>query len=100
MSRAFIAAVIAFIISALALGGVVTPAAATTTDCVAMPAQLRAAAATAEPAKARKALSSVRTGEALCAADNSFEAGRKFRAAATALGLDAEQLVANAPATN
>ena len=99
-NRSLIAAPIAFAVSALFLASAATPVSAAPADCTAMPAQLRAAAATADPAKARKALANVRTGELLCRADNSFEAARKFRAAATTLGVDPAQLAAStAPAT-
>ena len=74
-------------------------ASAAPVDCTAMPAQLRAAAATAKPDIARKALQNINTGEALCAASASYEAGHKFKAAAKLLGLDPAQLAsAAAPA--
>lgn len=98
MFTRFIAAPIAIAVSLVFLGAATSPAVAAPIDCAATAAQLRTAAATAEPAKARKALANVRTGEALCAADNSFEAGRKFRVAAAALGIDKDQLAAAATA--
>ncbi|TRW17847.1 hypothetical protein [Glacieibacterium frigidum] len=94
-----IAAPIAFAVSLAFLGTATSPAVASTAECAATAAQLRSAAATAEPAKARKAIANIRTGEALCAADNAFEAGRKFRVAATALGIDKDQLAAATSAT-
>lgn len=95
-ARSLIAAPFA-LVAAMIMVGTATPVAAAQVDCAAVPANLRAAAATAEPAKARKALMNIRAGEALCAADAAFEAGRKFRAAATVLGVDTAQLAA-APA--
>ena len=97
-ARSLIIAPIAIAVSLAFIGTATTPAVAATADCTAMPAQLRAAAATAEPKKARKALANIRTGEMLCAADASFEAGRKFRLAAATLGVDAAQLAAAMPA--
>lgn len=99
MFARLIAAPIAFAVSLAFLGMATSPAAAAQVDCTATAAQLRSAAATAEPAKAKKALANIRTGEALCAADASFEAGRKFRVAAAALGIDKEQLAAATAAT-
>lgn len=99
MLARLIAAPIAFAVSLAFLGTATSPAVAAPIDCAATAAQLRTAAATAEPAKARKALANVRTGEMLCAADNPFEAGRKFRVAATALGIDKDQLAAATSAT-
>ena len=100
--RFLVVAPIALAVSAAFLGTATSPAAAATpVDCVAAPAQLRAAAATADPAKARLALANVKTGEAMCAADNRFEAKSKFAAAAKLLGVDTAQLAAApAPATN
>lgn len=64
--------------------------------CETTPAQLRtaAAAATADAATQRKALSLVTTGEHLCAADAKFEAKKKFAAAARALNVDLAALPA------
>ena len=98
-ARSLIIAPIAISVSLAFVGTATSPAAAATADCATMPAQLRAAAATAEPNKARKALANIRTGEALCAADASFEAARKFRVAAATLGVDTAQLAAASPAT-
>ena len=75
-------------------------ASAAPVDCTGTPAQLRAAAAVAAPGVARKALQNINTGEALCAANASYEAGHKFKAAAKLLGLDPALLAAAAtPAT-
>ena len=95
-ARSLIAAPIAFAVSLAFLGTATSPALAAPVNCTATAAQLRTAASTAEPAKARKALANIRTGEALCAADASFEAGRKFRLAAATLGVDKDQLAAAA----
>lgn len=99
MFTRFIAAPIAVAVGLVVVGTATSPAIAAPVDCVATAAQLRAAAATAEPAKAKKALANIRTGEALCAADASFEAGRKFRLAAATLGIDKAQLAAATSAT-
>ena len=96
-ARSLIIAPIAIAVSLAFVGTATSPAAAA--DCATMPAQLRAAAANAEPNKARKALANIRTGESLCAADASFEAARKFRLAAAMLGVDTAQLAAASPAT-
>lgn len=99
LARNLIIAPIALAVSLAFVGTATTPVSAATLDCAATSAQLRAAVATAEPNKARKALANIRTGEMLCAADASFEAGRKFRLAAATLGIDTAQLAAAAPAT-
>ena len=96
VTRFLIVAPIALAVSAVFLGAATAPATAATVECSTMPGQLRAAAATATPDNARKALINVRTGEALCAADASHEGARKFSAAAKILGLDAAQLAASA----
>ena len=81
-----------FAVAPLALAAFVGVAAnAAPVDCTGMPAQLRAAAATVQPDVARKALQNISTGEALCAANASYEAGRKFKAAAKLLGVDTAQ---------
>lgn len=98
-SRFLIAAPIALALSAAFLSTATTPAAAATIDCATAPAQLRAAAATAQPDAARKALTTIRTGEALCAADSRVEAGRKFALAAKTLGVDVALLSAANTAT-
>ena len=97
--RFLVVAPIALAASAAFLGTATSPAAAAApVDCTAVPAQLRAAAATADAGVARKALASVKTGEAMCAADNRFEAKAKFVAAAKLLGVDTAQLAGTAPA--
>lgn len=96
MFNRLIAAPIAFAISFAFLGTATAPAAAAPVDCIATAAQLRTAATTAEPGKARKALAHIRTAELLCASDASFEAGRKFRLAAATLGVDKAQLASAA----
>lgn len=57
-------------------------------DCATTPAQLRAAASTADAGTQRKALMLVSTGERLCAVDADLEARKKFAAAARALNVD------------
>jgi hypothetical protein len=88
-TRFFIAAPVALLVSAAFIGAAVpayaAPAAAT---CTTMPSQLRAAASTAATDKAKSALILISTGERLCAADATFEAGKKFAAAAHTLGVD------------
>ncbi|WP_416908815.1 MAG: hypothetical protein ACMVO5_04175 [Polymorphobacter sp.] len=56
--------------------------------CMESPAAIRAAAATAEPAKAKKALRYAAVGEQLCDAGGRREAAKKFAAAAKALDTD------------
>ncbi|WP_439532894.1 hypothetical protein [Polymorphobacter sp.] len=76
----------------------VAPAlAADTTSCASAPGVLRQAAATADAAKADKALRLVAVGEKLCAAGGRGEAAKKFTAAARALDTDLATIPANAP---
>ena len=97
INRFLIVAPVALVLSGAALGVAATPASAATVDCTVAPANLRAAAATADPIAARKALVAIRAGETMCNEDNRFEAGKKFAIAAKALGVDVAQL--NGPAT-
>ena len=69
-----------------------TPAAAASIDCATASGNLRAAAATAQPDTARKALNAIKTGEALCKDDARAEAGKKFAIAARTLGVDLASL--------
>lgn len=64
--------------------------------CTTYPAAIRAAAATAEPEAARKALRRVSLGEQLCEARNKSDAAEQFRAAARDLGIDLAQAKAAA----
>lgn len=89
MNIRFLAVPVAFLVSAGFVGTATAPAmAATSNACTTAPAQIRAMAATAQPDQARKALSLATTGEKLCAAGGRNEAGKKFAAAAKALGTD------------
>jgi hypothetical protein len=64
--------------------------------CTTLPATIRAAAATAEPDAARRALRRVSLGEQLCEARNKSDAAEQFRAAARDLGIDLAQAKAAA----
>lgn len=89
MNNRFLIVPVAFAISAAFIGAAASPAmAASANACATAPAQLRSAAATAQPEQARKALSLVSTGEKLCEAGGRSEASKKFSAAAKALGTD------------
>jgi hypothetical protein len=69
----------------LALTG--TPASAADARCDAMPKQIRSALAGAEPKAAQNAARRLRTGEALCRADNERGAAREFQVALKLLGV-------------
>ncbi len=88
MTNRFLIVPVAFAISAAFIGFAAAPAAAAENACNTAPAQIRSIAATAQPDQARKALSLVNTGEKLCEAGGRNEAGKKFAAAAKALGTD------------
>ncbi len=65
-----------------------TPASAKAGErCATMPAQIRAAAAKAEPGAASAALRHLGVGEQLCQAGNERAAAKKFRAASQELGI-------------
>jgi hypothetical protein len=72
-------------IAGLALAGTLSlsaaPAAAADTRCEALPQQVRAALAGAESGKAQAATRRLRTGEALCKANNARGGAREFQAA-------------------
>jgi hypothetical protein len=68
----------------LALTG--TPAAAADARCEAMPQQIRSALAGAEPKAAQNAARRLRTGEALCRANNERGAAKEFQVALKLLG--------------
>jgi hypothetical protein len=94
MTNRFILAPIAFAIVAAAA----TPAVAAESGvCATAPGQIRTVAATAEADKARKALGLVNVGEKLCEAGARNEAGKKFSAAAKALGTDMAALTSASP---
>jgi hypothetical protein len=63
-----------------------TPASAADTRCEAMPKQIRGALAGAEPKVAKNAARRLRTGEALCRANNDRAAAREFQVALKLLG--------------
>lgn len=80
----------------IAAAAVAAPAfAADANSCKTAPAAIRSAATTASADQARKALQLVRTGELLCDAGGRAEAGKKFAAAARALGTDMAALTTN-----
>jgi len=93
LTRFLIAAPIAVIVGTafLSIPALAAPSAAT---CTTTPIQLRAAAGAATTDKAKSALTLISTGERLCAVDASFEAGKKFAAAARTLGVDMATLPA------
>lgn len=62
------------------------PAAAADTRCDAMPQQIRGALASAEPGVAQNAARRLRTGEALCRANNQRAAAKEFQVALKLLG--------------
>jgi len=93
MNRTFLTAPAAFLVSAVIVLGTAAPAAAAD-GCTAAPAQIRQAAADADASAAKRALGFVTIGEKLCEAGNDRAANKKFKAAFTALGVDASQQVA------
>ncbi|HEX8222817.1 MAG TPA: hypothetical protein VF605_03260 [Allosphingosinicella sp.] len=62
------------------------PAAAADPRCEAMPQQIRGALAGAEPSVAKNAARRLRTGEALCRANNQRAAAKEFQVALKLLG--------------
>ena len=73
-------------LAGLALAGAIAvtaapAAAAADTRCEAMPQQIRGALASAEPAVAQNAARRLRTGEALCRANNQRAAAKEFQVA-------------------
>ena len=96
MNIRFFTVPVAFAISAAFIGAAATPAmasSATQATCTNAPAQLRTLAASADPDKARKALSLVNTGVALCdSIDGRNEGAKKLSAAAKVLGTDMASL--------
>ncbi|HEX8381648.1 MAG TPA: hypothetical protein VF619_13995 [Allosphingosinicella sp.] len=63
------------------------PAAAADTRCEAMPQQIRAALTGAEKSAAQNAARRLRTGEALCRANNQRAAAKEFQVALKLLGV-------------
>jgi hypothetical protein len=98
-TRILIAAPLAFAVSAAFIGAAIPAYAATAATCTTTPTQLRAAASTATVDKQKAAMILIATGERLCAADANFEAGKKFAAAAHALGVDLAALSATTTAS-
>ncbi|WP_310496960.1 hypothetical protein [Sandarakinorhabdus sp.] len=88
MSIRMFAAPLAIALSTVFLAAAAVPAQASDVSCAATPGQIRTLAQTAPAGNAAKALKLVSTGEKLCAADNRFEAGKKFAAAAKLLGTE------------
>lgn len=98
MNNRFFLAPLAVVISLGFVGAAATPAmAAPSNICETAPGQIRTAAATAEGSKAKKAVSLVNVGEALCKEGARNEANKKFSAAAKALGTDMAALSAGTP---
>ena len=89
INRLVYIAPIAIAVSAAFIGAAAAPAmAATGNVCATAPAQLRAAAATADATAQRKALYYVKSGEQLCAANADFAAKQDFARAAKLLNTD------------
>jgi hypothetical protein len=65
------------------------PASAADSRCEAMPNQIRSALAGAEPKAAQNAVRRLRTGEALCRANNQRAAAKEFQVALKLLGAGA-----------
>lgn len=78
----------ALIAITIAAGFAAPAVAADANTCKSTPVAIRNAAATAQPEQAKKALRLVSVGEQLCDAGGRSEAGKKFAAAAKALGTD------------
>ena len=77
-------------LAGLALTGTIAlsaaPASAADPRCEAMPQQIRGALASAEPAVAQNAARRLKTGEALCRANNQRAAAKEFQVALKLLG--------------
>lgn len=98
MNNRFFLAPIALVISLAFVGAAATPAmAAPANICQTAPDQLRSASVNADASKAKKAISLVNVGEALCKEGARNEANKKFSAAAKALGTDMAALTAGTP---
>ena len=80
------------ILAGLAVAGTLAftgaPASAADARCEGMPQQIRAALAGAEPSVAQNAARRLRTGEALCRADNQRAAAKEFQVALKLLGVN------------
>lgn len=89
INRLVYIAPIAIAVSAAFVGAAAAPAmAASTNVCATAPAQLRAAAATADASVQQKAMYYVKSGEALCAANGDYAAKQDFARAAKLLKTD------------
>ena len=79
-------------LAGLALAGTIgfgaAPASAADPRCDAMPQQIRGALASADPSVAKTAARRLRTGEALCRANNQRAAAKEFQVALKLLGAD------------
>ena len=84
MRNAIVALAGLAVAGSLAFSG--APASAADARCEAMPKQIRVALAAAEPRVAKNAIRRLRTGEALCRADNERAAAREFQVALKLLG--------------
>ena len=83
--RNFIVTLAGFVLAGtVALGS--APASAADARCDALPQQIRGALAGAEPAVAQNAARRLRTGEALCRANNRRAAAKEFQVALKLLG--------------
>lgn len=78
----------ALIAITIAAGFSVPALAVDASACTTSPTAIRNAATSAQPEQAKKALRLVSVGEKLCEAGGRSEAGKKFAAAAKALGTD------------
>jgi len=98
MNNRFFLAPVALAISAAFIGAAASPAMAVETGiCATAPSQIRTLATNVAPDTARKVLNLVNVGEKLCDAGARNEAGKKFSAAAKALGTDMAALSTAAP---
>ncbi|MBV8970802.1 MAG: hypothetical protein JO290_00765 [Sphingomonadaceae bacterium] len=92
-TRFLIAAPLAVAVAGAFVGAAVPAFAATpAATCEAMPAQLRAASATAPAGAQQRAAILIATGEHLCADQAKAEAAKKFAAAAHILNVDLASL--------
>lgn len=99
MTKRFLLAPLAVVISLTFVGAAASPAmAAGANVCATAPAQIRTASTTADASAAKKALHLVDVGEALCREGARNEANKKFAAAAKALGTDMAALTTVATA--
>ncbi len=81
----------AVFVTSMTLGATFSPVHAAETQCETMPADIRAAAQSANVDDARRALSKAEIGEALCEAGNERAARKKFAQAIKSLGISKEE---------